>query len=58
MKQQLDASTKKLRLSNVQRLCLAKKTKELGWATLELFLTIGQESGARSSPVWLNRWIR
>lgn len=40
MKQQLNATGKKLRLSNVQRRSLAKKAKALAWATLQTYASL------------------
>lgn len=51
MKQQLDVSGKKLRLSNVQRRSLAKKAKALGWATLQTYASV-------VTPTTLMAWHR
>jgi hypothetical protein len=51
MKQQLDASGKKLRLSNVQRRSLAKKAKSLSWATLQTYASL-------VTPTTLMAWHR
>ena len=51
LKQQLNASGKKLRLSNVQRRSLAKKAKALGWATLQTYASL-------VTPATLMAWHR
>jgi hypothetical protein len=51
MKQQLNASGKKLRLSNVQRRSLAKKTKALDLATLQTYASL-------VTPTTLMAWHR
>lgn len=51
MKQQLDVSGKKLRLSNVQRRSLAKKAKALGWAILQRYASL-------VTPTTLMAWDR
>lgn len=51
MKQQLNASVKKLRLNNVQRRSLAKKAKGLGWARLQSYANL-------VTPTTLMEWHR